>query len=236
MIPFLDSDDPFPPAELALQEPNGLLAAGADLSPSRLMDAYAQGIFPWFGSDDPLLWWSPDPRMVLFVSELRMTRSLRRVIRSGRFRVTMDTAFPAVIAGCAAPRPGQDGTWITPEMNTAYCQLFELGHAHSVEAWVGDQLAGGLYGVGLGRMFFGESMFSRESDASKVAFVHMVAQFGRWGMPLIDCQMPTSHLASFGAREIPRTEFLDLVEDLVARTPPPRWTLDEDLSHALSTP
>jgi leucyl/phenylalanyl-tRNA--protein transferase len=236
VIPFLDSDDPFPPAELALQQPNGLLAAGADLSPSRLMDAYAQGIFPWFGSDDPLLWWSPDPRMVLFVSELRITRSLRRVIRAGRFQVTFDTAFPAVIAGCAAPRPGQDGTWITPEMNTAYCQLFELGHAHSVEAWAGDRLAGGLYGVSLGRMFFGESMFSRESDASKVAFVHMVAQFGRWGMPLIDCQMPTSHLASFGAREIPRTEFLDLVEALIARTPPPRWTLDDDLSDALSRP
>jgi leucyl/phenylalanyl-tRNA--protein transferase len=235
MIPFLDSDDPFPPAELALQQPNGLLAAGADLLPSRLMDAYAQGIFPWFGSDDPLLWWSPDPRMVLFVSELRMTRSLRRVIRSGRFRVTMDTAFPAVIAGCAAPRPGQDGTWITPEMNTAYCQLFELGHAHSVEAWVGDRLAGGLYGVALGRMFFGESMFSRESDASKVAFVHMVAQFGRWGMPLIDCQMPTSHLASLGAREIPRTEFLDLVQGLIPRTPP-TWRLDDDLADAMSRP
>jgi leucyl/phenylalanyl-tRNA--protein transferase len=235
VIPFLDSDDPFPPAELALQQPNGLLAAGADLSPSRLIEAYAQGIFPWFGREDPLLWWSPDPRMVLYVRELRISRSLRRVIRSARFRVTLDATFAAVIAGCAEPRPGQDGTWITPEMNDAYCRLFEMGHAHSVEVWSGDRLAGGLYGVALGRMFFGESMFSRENNASKVGFVHMVAQFGRWGMPLIDCQMPTSHLASFGAREIPRSEFLDLVHHLVpqpARSSP--WHLDEDLSDALS--
>jgi leucyl/phenylalanyl-tRNA---protein transferase len=235
VIPFLDSDDPFPPAELALQQPNGLLAAGADLSPSRLLEAYAQGIFPWFGREDPLLWWSPDPRMVLHVRELRLSRSLRRVIRSDRFRVTMDTAFPAVIEGCAEPRPGQDGTWITPEMSQAYCQLFELGHAHSVEAWAGDRLVGGLYGVALGRMFFGESMFSRESNASKVGFVHMVAQFGRWEIPLIDCQMPTPHLASFGAREIPRTEFLDLIHGLVHQPAPPApWHLDDDLSEALS--
>jgi leucyl/phenylalanyl-tRNA--protein transferase len=235
VIPFLDSDDPFPPAELALHTPNGLLAAGGDLSPSRLLDAYAQGIFPWFGREDPLLWWSPDPRMVLYVSELRVSRSLRRVIRSNRFHVTADTAFPDVIAGCAEPRPGQDGTWITPEMNDAYCRLFEMGYAHSIEAWVGDRLAGGLYGVSLGRMFFGESMFSRESNASKVAFVHMVAQFGTWGMPLIDCQMPTSHLASFGAREIPRTEFLELVDQLVHRPAPPTpWRVDEDLTAALS--
>jgi leucyl/phenylalanyl-tRNA--protein transferase len=235
VIPFLDSDDPFPPAELALHTPNGLLAAGGDLSPSRLLDAYAQGIFPWFGREDPLLWWSPDPRMVLYVSELRVSRSLRRVIRSNRFHVTADTAFPDVIAGCAEPRPGQDGTWITPEMNDAYCRLFEMGYAHSIEAWAGDRLAGGLYGVSLGRMFFGESMFSRESNASKVAFVHMVAQFGRWDMPLVDCQMPTSHLASFGAREIPRTEFLELVDQLVHRPAPPTpWRVDEDLTAALS--
>jgi leucyl/phenylalanyl-tRNA--protein transferase len=234
VIPFLDSNDPFPPAELALQQPNGLLAAGGDLSPSRLLDAYAQGIFPWFGRDDPLLWWSPDPRMVLYVRELRISRSLRRTIRSARFHVTADTAFAAVIEGCAEPRPDQDGTWITPEMNAAYCRLFEMGHAHSVEAWAGDRLVGGLYGVAIGRMFFGESMFSRESDASKVAFVHMVAQFGRWELPLIDCQMPTAHLASFGAREIPRTDFLEDVHRLV-RQPAPQtpWKLDADLSDAL---
>jgi leucyl/phenylalanyl-tRNA---protein transferase len=236
VIPFLDTDDPFPPPELALQQPNGLLAAGGDLSPARLLDAYAQGIFPWFGREDPLLWWSPDPRMVLYVGELKLSRSLRRTIRSGRFRVTMDSAFPAVISGCAEPRTGQDGTWITPEMHTAYCLLFEMGYAHSVEAWSGDQLVGGLYGVALGRMFFGESMFARESDASKVAFVHMVAQFGRWKMPLIDCQMPTSHLASLGAREIPRADFLDHVGQLVQESAPPTpWRPDADLPEALGT-
>ena len=236
MIPFLDTDDPFPPPELALQQPNGLLAAGGDLSPSRLLDAYAQGIFPWFGREDPLLWWSPDPRMVLYVRELKIARSLRRTIRSGRFRVTMDTAFSAVVSGCAEPRPGQDGTWITPEMHAAYCRLFEMGYAHSVEAWTGDRLVGGLYGVSLGRMFFGESMFTRASDASKVGFVHMVAQFARWKMPLIDCQMPTSHLATFGAREIPRAAFLDQVSQLVQDSAPPTpWRLDEDLPEALGT-
>jgi leucyl/phenylalanyl-tRNA--protein transferase len=229
VIPFLDTDDPFPPPELAL-------AAGGDLSPSRLLDAYAQGIFPWFGREDPLLWWSPDPRMVLYVRELKIARSLRRTIRSGRFRVTMDTAFADVISGCAEPRPGQDGTWITPEMHSAYCRLFEMGYAHSVEAWTGDHLAGGLYGVSLGRMFFGESMFTRESDASKVGFVHMVAQFARWKMPLIDCQMPTSHLASLGAREIPRAVFLDQVSQLVQESAPLRpWRLDADLTEALGT-
>jgi leucyl/phenylalanyl-tRNA--protein transferase len=173
--------------------------------------------------------------MVLYVRELKISRSLRRTIRSERFRVTLDTAFPEVVAGCAAPRSGQDGTWITPEMHAAYCQLFDMGHAHSVEAWAGDRLAGGLYGVSLGRMFFGESMFARESDASKVAFVHMVAQFGRWKMPLIDCQMPTAHLASLGAREIPRTLFLDQVTQLVREPAPTPWRLDADLARALGT-
>jgi leucyl/phenylalanyl-tRNA---protein transferase len=236
LIPFLDTDDPFPPPELALQQPNGLLAAGGDLSPERLLDAYAQGIFPWFGREDPLLWWSPDPRMVLYVGELKLSRSLRRTIRAGRFRITTDTAFSAVIAGCAEPRPGQDGTWITPEMHSAYCRLFEMGYAHSVEAWAGDRLAGGLYGVSMGRMFFGESMFARERDASKVAFVHMVSQFARWKMPLIDCQMPTSHLATLGAREIPRATFLDQIGRLVLEPAPPKpWALDPDLAEALGT-
>jgi leucyl/phenylalanyl-tRNA--protein transferase len=236
VIPFLDTDDPFPPPEFALQQPNGLLAAGADLSPTRLLDAYAQGIFPWFGREDPLLWWSPDPRMVLYVREVRISRSLRRTIRARKFRVTTDTAFASVMAGCAEPRPGQDGTWITADMHAAYYRLFEMGYAHSVEAWSGDRLAGGLYGVSLGRMFFGESMFTRESDASKVAFVHMVTQFGRWKMPLIDCQMPTSHLASFGAREIPRNAFLDQVDQLVReQAAPTPWRLDGDLLEALGT-
>ena len=215
MIPWLGPRDPFPPVERALRDPNGLLAAGADLSPQRLLDAYARGIFPWFCEDDPLLWWSPDPRMVLFVDELHLSRSLRRVIRSGRFRVTLDTAFRDVMEGCAEPRPDQDGTWITPEMLHAYMRLAALGHAHSVEAWEGDTLAGGLYGVAIGRMFFGESMFSRRSDASKVAFAHLVRQLQQWEMPLIDCQMATPHLASLGAREIPRAEFLGQVRRLV---------------------
>jgi leucyl/phenylalanyl-tRNA--protein transferase len=230
LIPYLGRRDPFPPLEAALEEPNGLLAAGADLSPERLLDAYARGIFPWFGEDDPLLWWSPDPRMVLFTDELRLARSLRRVVRSGRFRVTMDTAFADVMAGCAGPRPDAAGTWITPEMLRAYATLASMGHAHSVEAWEGDALVGGLYGVAIGRMFFGESMFTRVSDASKVAFVHLVLQMRRWGMPLIDCQMSTPHLASLGAREIPRSEFLRQMTDLVRRpSVPAPWRLDADL-------
>jgi len=231
VIPFLDSDDPFPPVDFALRDPNGLLAAGADLSPERLLDAYERGIFPWFGREDPLLWWSPDPRMVLHVSELRISRSLRRAVRSGRLRVTADTSFADVIDACAEPRAGQDGTWITPEMRDAYRQLFDLGYAHSIEAWDEGDLVGGLYGVALGRMFFGESMFSRKSDGSKVAFVHLVLQLGRWGFPLVDCQMPSSHLASLGAREIPRAEFLRLVRQLVQQpSRPSPWRLDQDLA------
>ena len=230
MIPFLGRTDPFPPLETALLDPNGLLAAGGDLSPGRLLDAYSRGIFPWFGEDDPLLWWSPDPRMVLFVDELHVSRSLRRVIRSGRFRVTLDTAFREVMDGCAEPRADQAGTWITAEMLGAYARLASLGYAHSVEAWEGDQLVGGLYGVALGRVFFGESMFSRVSDASKVAFVHLVRQLARWAVPLIDCQMSTSHLASLGAREIPRAAFVERLRGLV-RQPPVAgpWRFDDDV-------
>jgi len=237
LIPFLDADDPFPPVELALRDPNGLLAAGGDLSPERLLDAYARGIFPWFGEDDPLLWWSPDPRMVLYVADLHVSHSLRRTIRSGRFRVTLDTAFADVMAGCAEPRSDQDGTWITPEMTEAYLRLAARGHAHSVEAWAGDVLVGGLYGVAIGRMFFGESMFARASDASKVAFAGLVRQLERWDMPLLDCQMSTAHLASLGAREIPRAEFLHEVHQLVRRPPVPRpWTLDPDLLGTMGRP
>jgi leucyl/phenylalanyl-tRNA--protein transferase len=230
VIPFLDRDDPFPPVDLALTDPNGLLAAGGDLSTARLIDAYARGIFPWFGEDDPVLWWSPDPRMVLYSAELRVSRSLRRVIRSGRFRVTLDTAFAEVMAGCAEPRAGQDGTWITPEMTDAYTRLAARGLAHSVEAWAGDTLAGGLYGVTLGRMFFGESMFTRVTDASKVAFVHLVRQMERWGMPMLDCQMSTSHLASLGAREIRRADFLREVRRLVSQPAiPAPWRFEGGL-------
>jgi leucyl/phenylalanyl-tRNA--protein transferase len=231
VIPYLDSDDPFPPVDFALRDPNGLLAAGADLSPARLIDAYAHGIFPWFNDDDPVLWWSPDPRMVLPVHEVRISRSLRRTIRSGRFHVCTDTAFAAVVAGCAAPRRDQNGTWITGDMAVAYQRLFDMGYAHSMETWAGDELVGGLYGVALGRMFFGESMFSWRSDASKVALVLLARQLARWDFAIIDCQMSTDHLASLGAREIARTSFLRQVRELV-RQPPvgSPWRLDQDLA------
>jgi leucyl/phenylalanyl-tRNA---protein transferase len=231
VIPYLEADDPFPPVDLALRNPNGLLAAGADLSPARLIDAYAHGIFPWFNDDDPVLWWSPDPRMVLPVDDVHVSRSLRRTIRSTRFRVSADTAFAAVVAGCAAPRRDQNGTWITDEMAVAYRRLFDLGYAHSMETWEGDDLVGGLYGVALGRMFFGESMFSRRSDASKVALVLLARQLARWDFDIIDCQMSTDHLASLGAREISRGSFLRRVRALV-RQPPVRWPwrLDQNLT------
>ena len=230
MIPWLEPDDPFPPVEQALRDPNGLLAAGDDLSTTRLLQAYERGIFPWFGEGDPVLWWSPDPRMVLGTDAMRVTRSLRKTIRSGRYRVTADTAFPAVIAACAEPRPDQDGTWITSEVFDAYCTLASLGVAHSIEAWEGDALAGGLYGVAIGRVFFGESMFARRSDASKVALAHLVRQLRRWGFPLIDCQMSTSHLASLGARTISRSEFLAVVRRYVTMPAVPApWRLDDDL-------
>jgi leucyl/phenylalanyl-tRNA--protein transferase len=230
MIPWLEDRDPFPPVERALRDPNGLLAAGGDLSPERLVDAYTHGIFPWFGEDDPLLWWSPDPRMVLFVRELHVSRSLRRAIRSGRLTVTFDRAFREVMAGCAEPRPDGDGTWITDDMVEAYCELAARGVAHSVETWNDDRLVGGLYGVAIGRMFYGESMFSRSTDASKVALVALTRQLERWGFELIDCQMSTSHLASLGAREVPRAEFLERMRAL-ARQPgvPGPWSFDEAL-------
>ena len=234
MIPWLEDSDPFPPVELALSDPNGLLAAGGDLSSRRLIDAYRRGIFPWFSADDPVLWWSPDPRMVLFVDELRVARSLRRVLKSGRFAVTADTAFRQVMAGCAAPRAGQDGTWITTEMSDAYAHLAELGYAHSIESWMDDHLVGGLYGVAIGRMFYGESMFARRTDASKVALACLVRQLRRWDFSIIDCQMSTEHLASLGAREVPRSAFLDDVTRLVSRAPVPGpWRLDPDLLESL---
>jgi leucyl/phenylalanyl-tRNA---protein transferase len=230
MIPWLDRRDPFPPVEHALREPNGLLAAGGDLSPERLVDAYTRGIFPWFGEDDPLLWWSPDPRMVLFVGELHQSRSLRRVVKGRRFTVTLDRAFADVMAGCAEPRAYADGTWITGEMVQAYRALAERGVAHSVEAWADGQLVGGLYGVAIGRMFYGESMFSRESDASKVALVTLTRQLERWGFDMIDCQMSTDHLASLGAREVPRAEFLRRLRELTRQPAVASpWVLDPDL-------
>ncbi|HXV06398.1 MAG TPA: leucyl/phenylalanyl-tRNA--protein transferase [Burkholderiales bacterium] len=215
MIPWLSEHDDFPPVERARRRPNGLLAAGGDLSPQRLLRAYRRGIFPWYSAGEPILWWSPDPRMVLLPGELHVGRSLRKTLRKAPFVVTADTAFERVLEGCSAPRPDQDGTWITPDMKRAYGALHALGLAHSVESWAGDELVGGLYGVALGRVFFGESMFSRAGDASKVAFVHLVRQLSAWEFGLIDCQMRTPLLAAFGAREIPRREFTRRLAELV---------------------
>lgn len=196
----------FPPPELAEE---GLLAVGGDLSPKRLLLAYAMGIFPWYDEDQPILWHSPDPRLVLSADELHVSRSLERTLRRGTFRITFDTAYGRVVDACAkAPRPGQGGTWITAEMRRAYKRLHRLGYAHSAEAWRGDRLAGGLYGVSLGGAFFGESMFAREPDASKAAFVTLVRRLQAWGITLIDCQVATEHLERFGAREWPRKRFL----------------------------
>ena len=226
VIPWLLPDAPFPPLDAALAEPNGLLAASGDLSPRRLLDAYGRGIFPWYSGNQPVLWWSPDPRMVLFVKDLRIARSLRKRLKQQTMEIRVDTAFRAVIEACAnARRPGQAGTWITPAIIDAYVALHECGNAHSVEAWRDDRLIGGLYGVAIGRMFFGESMFAREPDASKIALVHLAGILRARGFPLIDCQQETPHLASFGARPIPRGQFADRVAALVHSNDPDRpWT------------
>jgi len=210
---------------------SGLLAVGGDLSAERLLTAYRMGIFPWFGPGQPILWWSPDPRMVLEVDRLHVGRSLRKRIRQQPYRITLDTAFHDVIVACASvPRPGQDGTWITQEMVRAYDTLHAQGHAHSAEAWDQEgRLVGGLYGVASGRMFFGESMFAKASDASKIAFVRLVQQLVAWGFPLIDCQMHTDHLARFGAHEISRQEFLRRCHELVNQPDRPGpWSFDNE--------
>jgi leucyl/phenylalanyl-tRNA--protein transferase len=230
MIPWLTSDLSFPPPELALIEPNGLLALGGDLSCKRLIQAYSQGIFPWFNEDEPILWWSPDPRMVLFPAELKISRSLRKALQKHDYRISVDCSFDQVIAACAMPRRNQSGTWVNPGMIQAYQELHRMGHAHSVETWMDGKLAGGLYGVALGGVFFGESMFSRSTNASKIAFVHLVKQLARWRFGIIDCQMKTAHLASLGAREIPRREFTRTVEELIHYAGKERmWRFDHDL-------
>jgi leucyl/phenylalanyl-tRNA--protein transferase len=214
MIPLLRTDIAFPPVEQALRSPNGLLAAGGDLSADRLLGAYRQGIFPWFSEGEPILWWSPDPRMVLFPKEFKISNSLRKTLRNSSYEVRSDSAFEQVMRACAAPRQGANGTWIHEEMIAAYCELHRLGYAHSVETWMDGELVGGLYGMSLGRMFYGESMFSRRSDASKIALTHLAAQLERWDFGMIDCQMNTPHLSSLGAREIPRNEFISRLQHL----------------------
>jgi leucyl/phenylalanyl-tRNA--protein transferase len=235
VIPWLRSDSPFPPIDTAMDDPNGLLAAGSDLSPERLLAAYERGIFPWYSEGQPVLWWSPDPRMVLFVDELRVSQSLRKTVRSARFEIRVDSSFQEVVEACAiTPRRGQLGTWITSAVVDAYCALHERGNAHSVEAWRDGELVGGLYGVSIGRMFFGESMFAFESDASKVALTHLVAMLARAQFPMIDCQQHTAHLARLGARPISRAEFAKRLGPLVHSTAPEGTWRPAELSTVLA--
>ena len=212
-LTLLDSDkSDFPNIDLALTEPDGLLAVGGDLSPERIVQAYIRGIFPWYEQGQPILWWSPNPRMVLYPEDLHISRSLKKTLRKNIYQVTTDQDFEGVLKGCAESRQGQSGTWITPEMHEAYHQLYHLGIAHSVEAWYEGRLVGGLYGIALGKVFFGESMFCRRTDASKVAFVTLVQNIHRLGYQMIDCQVFTHHLSSLGAIEIPRSEFKKQLE------------------------
>ncbi len=209
-------EDIFPPVEQA--KSSGLLAVGGDLSASRLIEAYTKGIFPWYGQGCPVMWWSPDPRCVLIPSELRISRSLQRAINKKRYSITQNKAFLDVISYCASTaRPGQDGTWLQPEMIDAYYELHKIGYAHSVEAWLGDKLVGGLYGVALGGAFFGESMFHTEPNASKIAFVSLAKHLLSEGFTLVDCQQTTSHMLSLGAKEISRKEFIKLLKEALAK-------------------
>lgn len=228
MIPYLCPLDPFPPVASAREDMGGLLAIGGNLAPDRILTAYRDGIFPWGTVDGLPLWYSPDPRMVLFPEEFRLTRSLAKTVRSGKFTVRFDSDFRGVIARCAAtPRPGQNGTWITNAMHDAYVRLHELGWAHSVETYAAGELVGGLYGLAIGRMFYGESMFAHRTDASKVAFAHLVRYLVANQFGMIDCQMYTDHLASLGGREIPRADFIERLATLIASgSPRSTWTTD----------
>jgi leucyl/phenylalanyl-tRNA--protein transferase len=219
MIAWLARDTPFPPIDTALREPNGLLAA------------YRRGIFPWYSRGEPILWWSPDPRMVLFPAELKVSRSLAKRLRRGDCEVRCDTAFAEVVRACAAPREPGGGTWITAEMQRAYRRMHELGYAHSVETWQEGALVGGLYGMEIGRVFFGESMFARATDASKVALAHLARFLESRGFAMIDCQMSTAHLASLGAREIPRREFIARLAQATPDEAPARWPADALAAH-----
>lgn len=231
-ISLLDPDPnaPFPPVQRALRNPDGLLAAGGDLSPARLLNAYRHGVFPWYGEDQPILWWSPDPRVVFDTASFRLASRFRRQLRKSSWTLRADTAFASVITACACtPRPGQDGTWITADMVAAYIELHRLGHAHSIEVFSGETLAGGIYGVAVGQMFFGESMFSARSGGSKLALAGLAHLLDRWGWPLIDAQFENPHLVSLGARHLPRDRFIAKVEKLVALPGRPGpWTAHVD--------
>ncbi|MEN3110280.1 leucyl/phenylalanyl-tRNA--protein transferase [Uliginosibacterium paludis] len=228
MIPCLRPDQTphFPSVHRALRDPDGLLAAGGSLSPDWILTAYRHGIFPWFSAEDPILWWSPDPRMVLVPGEERITASLRKTLRRGHYEIRCDTAFADVMDACAAPRAGASGTWIVEEMRTAYCRLHELGWAHSVETWMDGELVGGLYGMAIGRAFFGESMFHRRTDASKIAFAHLARLLARENYAILDCQMSTGHLASLGAVEVSRSHFVAGLSVWTRHATPGRWRPD----------
>jgi leucyl/phenylalanyl-tRNA--protein transferase len=225
VIPILgaDPESPFPPVEEALEYPQGLLAAGGDLSPARLINAYRHGIFPWYSDDQPILWWSPVPRCVIYPDKIHLSRRLRRRYNRGEFSLTADKAFARVIEACAAPRRDQPETWITADMTGAYIDMHELGYAHSVEVWKSDELAGGIYGLALGRVFFGESMFSRYTDASKLALVALCRQLQQWNFNMLDCQVSNAHLLGMGAKEISRTEFQP---QLAGVNDPDAWQAD----------
>jgi len=218
--------DAFPPVDQALKEPEGLVASGGDLSRVRLLAAYSRGIFPWYDAGQPVLWWSPDPRAFLYADQLRISRSLRKTLKRAQFDLSFDQDFQGVVRACAAPRRNQQETWIIPEMIAAYCDLHDSGHAHSLELRIDGVLAGGIYGVTLGRMFYAESMFSRVSDASKIALAGLVWQLAEWGFPGIDCQLPSPHLESMGCVSIPRTEFIKINNAFRTLAPPSRWTFD----------
>lgn len=238
MIAWLERGDPFPSTDGALDDPNGLLCAGLELSADRVLTAYRQGIFPWYSEGQPVLWWSPDPRMVLRPADFRLHRSLRKTLRNSRYQIRVDSAFEAVMHACAEPRPEQSGTWISEAIVAAYTALHQRGLAHSVETWVDGELVGGLYGIALGRVFFGESMFMRRTDASKLAFAHLMLQLQRWQFELVDCQQQTAHLASLGAAPIARGEFLRRLRRWVeapATVPlAGRWRFDADLTATLA--
>lgn len=229
MIPWLqNSSDPFPSVDEALVDPNGLLAAGGGLTKQRLISAYRSGIFPWYSPGEPVLWWSPDPRCVLIPDQLHVSRSMRKRLKRKDYEVCFDRNFPAVIEACSEPRGDEEGTWITREMKQAYCSLHEQGLAHSIEVYIDNQLVGGLYGIAMGKLFFGESMFSRSRDASKIAFIKMVEQLRNWGYVLIDCQVSNGHLFSLGATEIARDEFMSYLDQYRDMPINHSWLFEEE--------
>jgi len=238
-LPWLSlaDDAQFPPIEHAFED--GLVAAGGDLSPKRLLNAYQHGLFPWFNKDDPILWWSPNPRMVLFTNQIKISKSLNKTLKNSSLIITFDRAFEDVMTACSQPRTEladdpNNATWIHPEMIEAYVALHQQGYAHSIECWQDDKLVGGLYGIAIGHMFFGESMFSRVRDSSKIALVTLCQQLSRWGFEMIDCQVYSEHLASLGAQEIEQGEFITNINELCQQeVPNAPWHLDSDLPKAL---